>query len=285
MIKSESQIKLKLLFLFFLFFNSILLFAQQTYDEILLTNGIEYKGKVVEITSTDIRFSHKGETLVYSLPKTQVFRIAFASGRTEVFSSVETSGENTSVVKGNVINSRMVAVLPFRYMSGKGPGNWQDMSYRIQQEAQLLASQSFVRYELQPAAITNSILLKKGISAEQLRAYTMDELCSILGVGYIITGEVMMRSTGVSSSGSQTTYQTTRPSTKPIYKPGQTSTTTSSSTFSTITYKENYQTTVNLFIYNSSGSPIFSKSKVSVWSNADAYKTTLSYLMKRTPLH
>lgn len=276
--------RIKLFLFIFSVFSITAAEAQQAYDEILLTNGIEYKGKVIEITATEIRFSHKGETLVYSLPKTSVFRIAFASGRTEIFSSVETSGENSSVVKGSSINTRLVAVLPFRYLSGSGPGNWQDMSYRIQEEAQLLAARSFSRYEIQPAALTNSILLKKGINAQQLRAYTMDELCSILGVGYIISGEVMMRSTGVSSSGSQTIYQTTKPSAKPVYKPGQTTTTTSS-TISNITYKENYQTSVTLFIYDSKGTPVFSKSRVSVWSSTDAYKVTLSYLMKRTPLH
>lgn len=256
--------------------------AQEVYDEVLLTNGVEYKGKVLEITETDIRFSHKGETLVYTFPKTQVFRIAFASGRTEVFTSLEHGANQPAVVKGNTINTQVVAIVPFRFIHRNEPGNWEDMAYRIQEEAFYLAKAAPIRYQLQPLSVTNSTLLKKGIKPQELRAYTMDELCSILGVGYIITGEIQLRNTGAISSGSQTTIQNTRPGTKPTGKPGQTVTTT---TTTSNNFTKTYQTTVKLLIFDAAGRTVYAKDRTSIWSSADAYKLTLNYLLKRTPLH
>ena len=81
--------------LLFLIFSVIVLtsYGQEKFDEILLTNGVEYIGKVSEINDKEVKFSHKGETLVYTIPKSQIFRIAFASGRTEIFNAVDNSGK------------------------------------------------------------------------------------------------------------------------------------------------------------------------------------------------
>lgn len=272
----------KLLFLFFLLHTSGE--AQVVYDEILLTNGVEYKGKVVEITASEIRFSHKGETLVYTLPKSQVFRIAFASGRTEIFTQVDAPALQESGSMAGSSNPKLVAVLPFRYIQNNFPANWEDMAYRIQEEAIRLAVAAPLRYQIQPAATTNAILLKKGINPQQLRAYTMDELCSILGVGHIITGEIQVLYTGATQTGTQTTYQNNRPVVRPTQKPGQTVTTTTT-TYGTNRVYEQFQTTVRLRIFDTAGRTVYAKDRTSMWSSPDAYKPTLSYLLKRTPLH
>ena len=114
--------------------------------------------------------------------------------------------------------------------------------------------------------------MKKGINPQQLRSYTMDEICNILGVGYVITGEVNIRTTGYVSTGTNNVY------TKP--KPGSTSTVV----INTNQIKETYQTLVHLHIYNFNGAALYNRSKESVWNTPDAYKITLNYLLKRTPL-
>lgn len=256
-------------------------YAQEKYDEVLLTNGVEYIGKVSEINEKEVKFSHKGETLVYTIPRTQIFRIAFASGRTEVFQSVANNQGSTGAAEVVAVNRNMVAILPFRFVSNKTYPGWQDMAYKIQEEAYLQAMASIPRYSFQLPATTNAILLKKGIDPQQLRAYTMDEIANLLGVGYVMSGEVSMRSNGFVQSGTQTVYQNNN---NTVTKPGGTSTTTSTTTINNNKYVESFATTVSLKIHNETGSVIYTKSRESVWSVPDAYKATLNYLLKRTGL-
>lgn len=253
--------------------------AQDKYDEVLLTSGVEYQGKVLEINDKEIKFSHKGESLVYSIARSSIFRIQFASGRTEIMTAIEKEGDKAAVVTETKVDRNMVAVLPFRFVSNKGFGAWEEMSYNIQREAYAQAVGGGSRYSFQSPQVTNAILLRRGINPQQLRAYSMDELCSILGVGFIMTGEVSMRSTGYVATGSQQTIQTNRPG---YNKPG--TTTTSTVTVQNNRWNETYNTVVNLHVYNQQGGTIFNRSKESVWSTPDAYKITLNYLLKRTPL-
>src|ERR1700712_3403526 len=54
-------------------------------DVIFKLNGEELSGKVIEINENDVKFSYPGETLVYAIKKTEIFKINYASGRTEMF--------------------------------------------------------------------------------------------------------------------------------------------------------------------------------------------------------
>lgn len=265
--------------LFFIY--SVLVIAvqgQEKYDEILLTNGVEYIGKVTEINDKEVKFSHKGETLVYTIAKSQIFRIAFASGRTEIFNAVDNSGKPSGEEKTQV-DKDMIAILPFRFVSNKLYPGWEEMAYKIQEEAYLQSLQNLPKYKLQPPATTNAILLKKGINPQQLRAYTMDEIANLLGVGFVMTGEVNMRSTGYTQAGSQSVYQNNNNYNKPG---GSTSQTTTVVTNNKVT--ESFATAVTLKVYNDKGSTVFTRSRESVWNIPDAYKATLNYLLKRTGL-
>ena len=62
----------------------ILVFAQNSEDIILKTNGDEMKGKVTELGDSTIKFIYTGETLTYTVKKHDIFRITFASGRVEL---------------------------------------------------------------------------------------------------------------------------------------------------------------------------------------------------------
>ena len=272
----------------FMFNFSLLTTAQEKFYEVLLTNGVEYIGKVSEINDHEIKFSHKGESLVYTISISQIFRIAFASGRTQIFTTADKAPESTPTttplpapIAPVVTDKYTMAILPFRFTSNKLVPGWQEMAYRIQEEAYVQVLYNIPRYRIQPIVHTNAILMRKGIDPQQLRAYTLDELANILGVGFILTGEVNMRLVGYSQVGSQSVYQNT----KPVQKPNG-STTTSGSTLTIQNNKviENYATFVSLKVYNDRAGVVFSRSKESVWSTPDAYKATLSYLLKRTGL-
>lgn len=266
-----------------LLFSIILLAAQaqEKSDEILLTSGVEYIGKVTEINEKEVKFSHKGEALVYTIPKSQIFRIAFASGRTEIFSSSAGSAENSSPGDKITVNKDMIAILPFRFVSNKVYPGWEEMAYRIQEEAYVQSLVNFPKYSFQTPATTNAILLKKGINPQQLRAYTMDEIANLLGVGFVMTGEVNMRSTGYTQAGTQSIYQNNNNNS---IKPVGTSTNSSTTVINSSKVVESFATQVSLKIYNDKGSTLFTRSRESVWSVPDAYKATLNYLLKRTGL-
>ena len=58
---------------------------------------------------------------------------------------------------------------------------------------------------------------------------------------------------------------------------------TSSSSYDTLT--QNYSTNITMNIYTDKGDSIFSKDHASFWQTEDAYKITLTYLAKRTPVY
>src|SRR5882762_427629 len=106
---------------------SQVLFAQPSTknDVIFKLNGDELSGKVIEISDQEVKFSYPGETLVYSIKKIDIFKITYASGRTELFNKTlpseskvdPSSGSKSSPPEksGEDHHSR-VAVLPFSYI-------------------------------------------------------------------------------------------------------------------------------------------------------------------------
>src|ERR1700754_4805051 len=77
--------KLTLLLLSLLFI-AVGMRAQQAAknDVVLKLNGDELTGKVIKINDTDIEFAYAGETLTYTIKKSEIMKITFASGRIEV---------------------------------------------------------------------------------------------------------------------------------------------------------------------------------------------------------
>ena len=109
----------------------------------------------------------------------------------------------------------------------------------------------------------------------------MDEIANLLGVGFVMTGEVNMRSTGYTQAGSQSVYQNNNNN---YNKPGGSSSQTNTTVVTNNKVTESFATGVTLKIYNDKGSTIFTRSRESVWNIPDAYKATLNYLLKRTGL-
>lgn len=99
--------------------------AQSGFDTVLFTNGVEFMGKVTSVVGDSISFMHKNETLVYRFPKTRIFRIQFASGRTELITSGEPTGGATVEKPGKqakpVVNARRDMIMAISYVLKRTP--------------------------------------------------------------------------------------------------------------------------------------------------------------------
>lgn len=282
----------------FSFFGAIQ--AQQKPDIILKINGEENVGKVLEIDDSSVKFTFQGETLVYTIKKQDILKITYGSGRIEFInkpklpseSTTTTNANNTTKTDNTVANNdglashhNKVAILPFKYLIDKLDAG-EEMTYKVQEEAFSFLSKHIGNLELQAPTTTNALLIKAGVSNNNIRGFTTGELCNILGVEYILQGTITQNKTNA------TNIQTTNGSYKnnndnnnkgTIGSIFGSSGRASSSTFSTST--QNYKTSVTMNVFNDKGESTFSQNHDSFWSSTDAYKITLQYLLKRTPIY
>lgn len=269
-----------------LLFLSLTVFAQEAKPDIITkTNGEEMKGKVLEITDTEVKFSYTGETTVYTLKKSEIAKITHSSGRVETFSSTTAPTETKTEAapagqKTTSADSRnKVAVLPFAFIKD-GQSATDVLSEKVQAETYSYLSKHSGIYTLLDPRTTNALLIKAGVSKDNIKGYTMDEICKILGVEYVIEGIVSVnlvnQSNYQSNNGAAKTQNNTKSSDR--------KTTYSGSSYSTSS--QNYSTTLNLNIYNDKGASVYSQERKSLFNTSqDAYIATLEYLLKRTPLY
>ncbi len=151
------------------------------------------------------------------------------------------------------------------------------MGYEVQTECYSFLGKHAGELTIVDPRTTNALLIKAGATEDKIRGFTMSELCSILGVEYIIDGAITQNKTSVYSSQSQN-YKVTDKS-KDDKKNANVSGYSSAST------TQNYQTNIALNIYTDADRNIFNENRQSFWQTADAYKNALQYLLKRCPLY
>ena len=272
--------------LVFLLLLSLNAFTQQSpakNDVIVKLNGEELAGKVLKISDDVIEFSYAGETLTYTIKTSDILKITFASGRVQTFNKQTQSPEpkptlaaTTSVSPGNHKNK--VAILPIAFVRD-GQAADDAVSEQVQNETFTFMTKHAGVYTIISPRTTNAMLIKAGINRENIKGYTMDDICNILGVEYVVDGLVTMNRT------TQTTYQsnTTSTTSKDNDKKDDRNKTENTSSYGTST--QNYQTKLSLAIYNDKGVSVYSQDRTSFWNTQDAYKSTLEYLLKRSPLY
>lgn len=257
-------------------------FAQSTLknDIVLKTSGEELSGKVQEIGDADIKFVYAGETLVYQIKKSDIAKITFSSGRVEIFNSPKPNpAKLDSIAKSGLEDHHnKIAILPFSYLMNKQDAG-QEMTYKVQNETYNIMNAHSGYMVVQPTQTTNALLLKAGITGANVRSFTMGEICNILGVEYVIQGTITQDLTSVSSSSSGSTTVNAKTNQNNNRTVGTVN--GYSSSYST----QNYSTNVTMNIYTDKGEMIFSQDHQSFWSSNDAYKVTLNYLLKRTPIY
>lgn len=247
-------------------------------DVILKLTGEEMTGKIQEIGETDVKFVYAGETVVYTIKKSEISKITFSSGRIEVMNGAKPlSAKADSIAKvGLGTHHNKIAILPFSYLINKQDAG-EEMTYKVQNEIYSILSAHSGYMTVQPTQTTNALLLKAGITGKNLRTFTMGEICNILEVEYVYQGTITQDNTSVSNSGGGYTSVkgnvTNTRSVGTVYS--------SANSVST----QNYSTSVTMNIYTDKGESIFSQEHSSFWATNDAYKVTLNYLLKRTPLY
>jgi len=246
---------------------------QAQNDVILKTDGSEMVGNIKAIEDKDITFVYKNETIEYKVPKVQIAKITFSSGRVEFYN------ESTELKD----HHNKVAVLPFAFIKDMGSGD-DVMSKQIQQKAYTIFKAKSGQLEFQDPMTTNRLLSKAGIGNDNSQEYSMGEICEILGVEYLIQGTVSISDKGQTNTNVSTTTVKSKGTgqgkigTIPSGKATANTIGVGSST-------ETYSTSISMNIYNDKGENLFSKDHESFWNTQDAYEITLNWLAKRTPFY
>lgn len=241
----------------------------KTADIITKVSGEKIEADVKEVTDTHVSFTYAGETALYNLNRSDIQEIRFRSGRVETFGSVDNaSGQNSGTV--NADHGNKVAVLPFIYVSD-GQSDNSEMSIMVQTDCYTYLTGHAGNYSIMDVHTTNALLAKAGINKETIPNFTMDEVCNTLGVAFVVTGMVTLDRTSQTSYGSS--------SQNASYKKNDDKKKNTSSSFgsSYTTTEQNYETSLTLNIYN--------QNRKAFWHQKDAYKNTLEYLLKRSPLY
>lgn len=263
---------------------SISTFAQTPVDVILKVNGDEMKGKITKITDTDLTFIYSGETLEYTVKKSDILKITHSSGRVEIINQPPLPSDirknDQIVMKGTPADHHnRIAVLPFHYLIENQPGA-DEIGLSAQQDTYAFLSQHSAGYTLIDPRTTNALLAKGGVTKENITGFTMNELCNILGVEYIIDGTVKQ------NKASQTSYTSDNSNTN-VKRNGNDKVTKVNSYGSTFSNAEQrYDVSVSLSIYNDNNANIYNQSHRAFFSNTDGgFSSPLQYLLKRCPLY
>jgi len=267
-----------LLFIFTIFI-SLSINAQD--DVILKNDGSEMHGKVIKTNKNDLLFVYKNEVIEYTVNKVKIAKITFSSGRIEFFNKKSP----TTNLKLDEHHNK-VAILPFAYIKNQETSNT-IMTKKIQQESYIIFKKKSIKLKFQDPILTNALLAKSGVSNNNIDGYTMGEICNILNVEYIIQGLVSIEKSAMNNFSSTTTKSKNNKAyldkkghlISDVWKNNS----KTSNTFNTST--QNYSTNITMNIYNDKGSNIFSKEHSSFWQTQNAYKITLMYLAKRTPIY
>ena len=111
---------------------------------------------------------------------------------------------------------------------------------------------------------------------------------NILNVVYVIQGLVSIERTTTSNYGS-TSKQTKGAGKAHVDKDGKIVgdiwNNKSSNSFSSSTSVQNYSTNIIMNVYTDKGDNIYTKEDSSFWQTEDAYRITLNFLAKRTPVY
>lgn len=241
-------------------------FENTNCDTLKLANGTIAIGNISDITKDNIYFSPSDENVNYVYNKDEVLQAIFTNGRIESYTRFREPIVNTQ--KEIIKNS--VAVLPFLF-NNNGYLSTDNLPFEVQDAFLRKISETKSKYVYQDVIETNILLKRNGINLSSLRDYTTSELCNILGVEWIVTGDV---------------YRT-KTNSLVIEKNSQNSNTNSSSPHGSEQYTKTYDyasfdSTVSVKIYNYKGIKIFDQSWKSMRNTHDGYLYAAEYIAWKT---
>ncbi|RYZ28298.1 MAG: hypothetical protein EOO10_10050 [Chitinophagaceae bacterium] len=274
----KTSIPKKVLLLMVLFCNVIAVFAQ---DKVTMLNGEKREGKVVSVSDNAVKFVYKGETLEYEFKKSEINKIDFSSGRTEVVNAsapVSASPSSTPAERKGKI-----AVLPFDFITNDASIDVTAISQQLQTETYNSIKENTSLKDVQDPITTNSLLAKAGLTRSNITTKTPQEMAILLGVENVVYGIANVTTKGSSTYGSGISTVDGKATEK---KDRSKETTKVSGTV----YNSNnsstmvqYDTKIDLNFYTDQGKNIYSESRKAFGSGFDAHSATVNYLVKRCP--
>lgn len=250
--------------------------AQDAVDKVFMLNGEVNEGTVKGIEDNSITFIYSGETLEYSFEKSKINKIVFSSGRTQVINKTAT----VSAVPVAALNSsNKLAVIPFTIISNEQSLTTDAMAEEIQHTTINSFMENTNGLIVVDPMTTNALLLKNNLNANTIKTKLPQEVAKLLGVEFVVYGTANINYEGTSSYGStSTTYKDKEEREDRDKKSsGKEFSSTSAST------TENYDTTIEMIVYNDQGRTVHSVKRNGFGSSLDKYQATINYLVKRTP--
>ncbi|MEO4005972.1 hypothetical protein [Flavobacterium sp. CAU 1735] len=253
-------------------------------DVIIKTNGEEMKGKITGISDENLKFIYSGETLEYTIKKSDVLRIVHSSGRVELFShpvqpDAERKNDAVTMTASPVDHHNKIAILPFGFLMDRQPGS-EEVGYQAQQDTYAFLVEHSAGYTILDPRTTNALLSKNDITRDKMRSFTMKELCDVLGVEYLIDGTVIQNKGAQTSSSSG--YSDTKVKRDDNEKVKGVSSYGGTNSYS----QQRYEVSVSLAIYMDTNASIYNQSHKAFLTNTDgSYSGPLEYLLKRCPLY
>ena len=253
----------------------------QAIDKVIMLNGETKEGKVTADNGSAIKFVYKGETLEYEVKKSDINKIAFASGRVETINDGIATAKAAIAAPGE--RKGKIAVLPTDYSTNEGNATVESMRLRIQTDAVNSIKQNTISLQVQDPITTNALLAKNNIKADQLMAITPHDLAIALGVEFVLYTSVSITNKGSYSYGSGSTTYNNKKTTNDNGNKSTTKNTGSDYSINNSSTIVQYETHVNLSMYNDQGSSLYAESREAFGSGIDAYTASLNYLIKRCP--
>lgn len=253
-------------------------------DIILKLNGDELAGKITKISHTDVTFVHSGETLEYTIKKSDILKITHSSGRVETINQPALPTEERKKEEGTTTATHTnyhnkIAILPFTYLMDQQPGA-EEIGYKAQQETYGYLSKHSAGYTILDTRTTNALLIKAGVTKDNMRGFTMKELCEKLGVEYMVDGTVSQ------NTGYQTSSTNDVASAKIKRNDNDRVKAVNTSSYSNSNSVQRYQVSVSIAIFMDTNASIYNENKKAFLSNTDGdYSSPLVYLLKRCPLY
>lgn len=251
-------------------------YAQTTaVDKVIMVNGETKEGKVTAINDNSIKFVYNGESLEYEFKNADVSKIVFASGRTQIITAGGATGQEQLRQVSPTERKGKLAILPFGFVTNDAGIPTDGMSHNLQQSCADALTRDAARISVQDPMQTNALLAKNNVDVKNAILLDPKDLAGMLGVEFVVYGTTNLINKGSSTYGSDsTTYKEKKDK-------GKNSGTSYSSNVSTTTV--NYETTVDIKIYNDQGSNVYNNNRQSFGSQLDSYIETIRYIMKRSP--
>ncbi|WP_295712725.1 FlgO family outer membrane protein [Mucilaginibacter sp.] len=253
-------------------------------DVIIKTNGDEMKGKITKINDDGLQFIYAGETLEYSVKKSDILRIIHSSGRVEIFNqpvqpAPERKKDEVTMAASPVDHHNKIAILPFGFLMDRQPGS-EEVGFKAQDDTYAYLVQHSAGYNILDTRTTNALLIKNGMTGEKMRSFTMKEICDVLGVEYLVSGTV------IQNKGAQTSSSSGYGDTK-VKRDGDNKVKGVSTYGSTNSYsQQRYEVSVGLGIYMDTNASIYNQTHKAFFTNTNgSYSSPLEYLLKRCPLY